>query len=69
MDTAKRLLSRDPQFLVLGRPVCKKNGIVVGRERGEGQVVSDIDVTDKVEARGAGNLCKFFLAVLIVDPG
>jgi hypothetical protein len=62
--TTQSLLTGDSEFFILGGSICKKNGIVMGLECGERQIVAEVDVADKVEAGRGCDLGEFIFAIL-----
>lgn len=65
MYAAQSFLTRNTQLLVLRRPVREQNRIVVWLQYRQRQVMADIDITNKIEARGCCDFSKTIFAVLL----
>lgn len=62
--TTQSLLTGDSEFFILCGSICEKDGIVMGLECGERQIVAEVDVADKVEAGRGCDLGEFIFAIL-----
>ena len=61
--------SGDPQFLIFGGTVGEYDGIVVWFEGSEREIMSEVDITDKIEARGLSHLCELIFTILVsIEP-